>query len=87
LHISWLCDELADMSDVDAVINRIRAFAAARGLSASGLALAAGLSPNALRGFLRPNWSPRASTLRKLTALIPDDFETGAEKTGHGAAA
>lgn len=56
---------------VDASIDRIRAYRAALGLSKSALARAAGLPESTLREFDRPSWSPTATTLRKLEALIP----------------
>lgn len=59
---------------LDLVIARVRAYAKAKGWAPSRFAIEAGLSPDALRALHRDDWNPRADTLEKLEALIPDDF-------------
>lgn len=56
-------------------IARVRAFVASpHGLSKSGLAKRADLSPNALRGLDSPDWNPTFRTLDRLIEVI-DDIE------------
>ena len=66
------------MGNLDRTIQRIRAFAARRGLSKSRYALKAGLTVNALRGMDSAEWNPTAETLRKLEEIIPAEFEADA---------
>lgn len=63
---------------VDLAIARIRAFAAFRGWSRARLASEAGMHDTTLRHFHEVDWNPRAETIRRLEAVIPDDFELGA---------
>jgi hypothetical protein len=65
------------MLHVDASIARVREYAKAQKIAPSRLALLAGLSPNALRDFSDPNWSPRAETLKQL-----EDYVARAEARG-----
>jgi 3,4-dihydroxy 2-butanone 4-phosphate synthase/GTP cyclohydrolase II len=60
---------------IEATIERVRAFARAKGWGRYRLAKEAGLSVNACMRMSDPSWSPRADTLRKLEALIPADFD------------
>lgn len=62
------------MLQIDYVIARLRAFRRHVGWSGSALARRSGLSLNSLRGMDRPEWSPRASTLRALEEQVPPTF-------------
>lgn len=64
------------MLHVDRAIARVREFARVRRIAPSRLAIAAGLSPNALRDFDHPDWSPRLDTLKQL-----EDFVARSEAT------
>ncbi len=55
-------------------VARVRAYRDRAGLTASGMARAAGLSPNALRHMDRPDWAPSHRTLAALERLVPEDF-------------
>lgn len=61
----------------DSVLDRIRAFAAARGWKPARLAREAGLSDTVTRGMERPDWAPSGLSVRRLEALIPDDWHAG----------
>jgi len=52
------------------LIDRIREAVAARGISRSGLARAAGLHPNSLRSLDEADWNPTAETLKKLESYL-----------------
>lgn len=54
----------------EAALARIRAFVKTPGWSKSHLALAAGMSPNALRDADRGRWKPTVETVQKLLAVI-----------------
>jgi len=60
---------------IEATIERVRAFARAKGWGRYRLAKEAGLSVNACMRMNDPSWSPRADTLRRLEALIPAGFD------------
>lgn len=51
-------------------LDRIRAYAKAKGLKPATLARLAGLHANALRGLHDQNWNPRADTLQKVEQAI-----------------
>lgn len=55
---------------LDSVLSRVRAYRQAEGLSFSALAMRAGLSRSALVGMDDPDWSPTATTLRAIEALM-----------------
>lgn len=59
---------------IPAAVARIRAFAIQQGWRPARFAREAGLSPNALRDFDGPDWSPNVATLLALEAIIPADF-------------
>jgi 3,4-dihydroxy 2-butanone 4-phosphate synthase/GTP cyclohydrolase II len=59
---------------VNDAIERVRAHLQKPGITKTGLALAAGLSPNALRDADHPDWNPSANTLKALEPhIIPDE--------------
>jgi len=60
---------------IQATIERIRAFARAKGWAKSRLAVEAGMRPTVLRDFDQPDWNPTADTLRRLEAIIPKTFQ------------
>ncbi len=62
------------MSTIVHSIERIRAFAAARGWTKSRLAREAGMIDTTLRDFHKDSWNPTAETIRRIEAIIPDDF-------------
>lgn len=64
------------MRKVDDAIARVRSFRKSRGWAPSRFALEAGLSVNALRGIDSLDWGPLADTLRRLEAIIPNDFSS-----------
>jgi hypothetical protein len=60
---------------VDFIIARIRSWAKSQGLSRTALARLAQLPHHtSLRGFESPTWNPTADMLRRLEALVPNDF-------------
>ena len=72
--------------NIDAVLARLRAFAAHRDWAPSRFAVEAGLAPNTLRDFHSPDWNPRPETIRKLEALIPADWQPPATTSPEAAA-
>jgi 3,4-dihydroxy 2-butanone 4-phosphate synthase / GTP cyclohydrolase II len=69
---------------IEATIERVRAFARAKGWGYCRLAKEAGLGAGTGTNMRRPDWSPRADTLRKLEALIPADFDPNGERGLNG---
>jgi len=61
----------------DTVLDRIRAFAAARGWRPARLAREARLSDTATRGMERDDWLPSGSTIRALESLIAPGWSPG----------
>lgn len=61
----------------DTVLERIRAFAVARGWKPARLAREAGLSDTVTRGMERPDWAPSGLSVRRLEALIPEGWRPG----------
>jgi lambda repressor-like predicted transcriptional regulator len=62
---------------VNDAIERVRAHLKRDGVTKTGLALAAGLSPNALRDVDHPDWNPSAKTLMALEPHVsgqPDEM-------------
>jgi transcriptional regulator with XRE-family HTH domain len=60
---------------VDFNIRRIRAYIISQGWSRARAAKEAGLPYHtSLRDIESPDWNPTAAMLRKLEALVPDDF-------------
>jgi 3,4-dihydroxy 2-butanone 4-phosphate synthase/GTP cyclohydrolase II len=55
-------------------LERVVRYAEATGISRNGLANKAGLNESTIRSLGDPQWDPRVSTLKKLEAVIPDDF-------------
>ena len=60
---------------IDQSIARIRAYADAHGWRKSRLAKEAGMQDTTLRGFDTSDWNPTVETLRKLEAIIPENFD------------
>lgn len=56
--------------DSNALISRVRSFAAEKGWKPARFARTAGLHPNTLRNFDNEAWNPTLETLRKLEAVI-----------------
>jgi imidazoleglycerol-phosphate dehydratase len=72
---------------LDAAIDRIRAFAEAKGWRPSRLAREAELHANTLRDFAKPEWNPSLETLRKLETIVAANFEpAGPESKAEGSA-
>ena len=70
---------------LDAIIDRIRTFAEARGWRPSRLAREAELHANTLRDFEKPEWNPSLETLRKLETIVPAGFRpAGIDADGAG---
>lgn len=61
----------------DQVLDRIRAFADARGWKPARLAREAGLSETVTRGMERPGWAPSGASVRRLEGLIPEGWASG----------
>lgn len=59
---------------IDSIIDRMRRWRRYEGMSKTALAAAAGLSVNCLTRMEEPAWSPTASTIRAIEAVIPTDF-------------
>ena len=62
---------------IDATLNRVRAWvktARASGVPLVEICDRAVIGINSLRHMDREDWNPNTKTLRKLEALIPDDF-------------
>jgi hypothetical protein len=62
---------------IDAVLDRIRAYAVAEKLAPATLARLAGISEVATRGMHSTDWSPRMHSIRALSRLIPPDWQEG----------
>lgn len=60
---------------IEKSIARVQKFARLKGLGPVKLARLSGVSASALRHFQREGWSPNVTTLRKLEAVIPEDFD------------
>lgn len=58
-------------------IDRIRAYATARNWTKSRLAREAGMIDTTLRDFHNEDWNPTLETVRRLEAVVPDDFVAG----------
>ena len=56
-------------------IERVRRHLEKPGVTKTGLALAAGLSPNALRDVDHPDWNPSAKTLMALEPHIAGEAQ------------
>lgn len=65
------------MLDIDLVLNRIRAFRKATGMSYAALALSIGRSRASLVGMDRRDWAPNTATIRELEAVIPSGWQPG----------
>lgn len=65
-------------SSIEAAIERVRAYARSRGWKKSRLAEEAGMANTVLRAFDEPGWNPTAETLRRLEAIIPENFSSDA---------
>lgn len=59
---------------IDQSIARVRAYKSQMGWTVFRLAKAAGLNESTLRSIDSPDWAPTATTLRRLEAVIPNDF-------------
>lgn len=59
---------------IDQSIARIRAYRLAKGWKLFRLAKEAGMRESTIRYMDSPDWSPTADTLRKLEAIIPEDW-------------
>ena len=59
---------------INQAIARIRAYADSKGWKKSRLAKEAGMIDTTLRDFDKAEWNPTAETLRRLEAIIPNDF-------------
>lgn len=66
------------MSPYENSIARIRAYAKAQNIRPARLAIMAGLHANTLRSFEDADWAPTGTTLRKLEAVVPADFDSEA---------
>ncbi|MCW5737340.1 MAG: helix-turn-helix transcriptional regulator [Enhydrobacter sp.] len=64
-------------SDINAILERLRVYRRAAGLSLSGFAIKAGLSRSALGAMDREDWSPTADTIRAMEQLIPSGWKVG----------
>lgn len=61
--------------DSTTALDRLRAYARSKGWRKSRFAKEAGLSDTVLRDFDKPSWNPRITTVQKLEAIVPKDFE------------
>lgn len=59
----------------DMAIDCVRRFAAASDLGPKEIAERAGVSESALRHMHISGWSPSTRTLRKIEAIVPEDFK------------
>ena len=98
MTIAESCDIVPGMkATVQKTIDRIRDFAGANNWTKTRMAREAGLPDTTLRHFDNPSWNPTAETLRKLEAVIPEewvsencvaaegDLETAAHTNGEAA--
>lgn len=68
---------------IDFVIKRIRSYVESQGWSRSRLAREAGLPHHtSIRDWDNPDWNPTAAVLRRLEAVVPDDFYLGTSNLG-----
>lgn len=63
------------MTKTEEAVSRIRAWAAAQGITRHKLASLAGLSKHALRHMDDPEWDPRRKTLEALERVVPQGFD------------
>lgn len=59
----------------DLAIECVRRFAAESGMGPKEISERAGISESALRHMHVSDWSPSTRTLKKLEALVPEDFK------------
>lgn len=74
-----LCDALQmdTHPQIDAILNRLRAYRKAAGLSYSALAQKAGLSRAALMGMDDESWGPTSTTIRAVEGVILAAWQPG----------
>lgn len=60
-------------------INRIRAFALAKGWSRNRLATEARIAESTIRSLYEPDWNPTIHTVQALEGIIPDGFVSSDE--------
>lgn len=60
------------MSMIDTLIERARRYCREHRISTARFEREAGVGVNTLVRLHDPNWDPRASTLRKIEAVLPD---------------
>lgn len=66
-----------EQPQIDAILNRLRAYRKAAGLSYSALAQRAGLSRAALMGMDDDDWGPTSATIRAVEAVILPGWQPG----------
>lgn len=62
-------------TDVDTLLERVRAYRRHRGWAINKMAKEAGVPWSVLQGMDDDGWSPSLKTLRALLTVIPDDFD------------
>ena len=80
-----LCDAatMDTQPQIDAILNRLRAYRKAAGLSYSALAQKAGLSRAALMGMDDEGWGPTSTTIRAVEAVILAEWRPGDALPAH----
>lgn len=63
--------------DLQAALNRIRAWAKANDLKPATLAREADIAENVTRNIDAPDWSPTSKSIRALESLIPKNWRAG----------
>ncbi len=66
---------LMSSARLDTTIERIRAYARSQGWKKSRLAKEAGMADTVLRDFDQHDWNPTAETIRRLEAIIPQQWD------------
>lgn len=65
---------------IDTALLRVRDFVSRRladGMTASAIAVAAGVDNKLVAMAVQPNWNPTAGTLRKFESLLPEGWQAG----------
>lgn len=60
--------------NIDSSIGRVRDYVLKSGRTKVAIAADAGISDTTLRDVHRPDWNPRAATLRAVERIIPPGF-------------
>ncbi len=72
-----MSEDFSRPPSLNACLDRLRAWARAKQLKPARLAREAGIAESVTRDLALPNWSPTASSIRKLEAIVPAHWKAG----------